>query len=70
MEDNGMGIPPEDLPRITEAFYRADKSRSRVKNGAGLGLALCSEICALHAGTMTIDSTEGAGTRVSITLKG
>jgi signal transduction histidine kinase len=70
VQDDGMGIPPEDLPRITEAFYRADKSRSRVKNGVGLGLALCNEICALHSGTMTIDSIEGAGTRVSITLKG
>jgi signal transduction histidine kinase len=70
VKDDGMGIPPEDLPRITEAFYRADKSRSRVKGGAGLGLALCNEICALHAGTMTIDSIEGAGTRVCVTLRG
>jgi signal transduction histidine kinase len=70
VEDDGMGIPKGDLPRITEAFYRADKSRSRAEGGAGLGLALCNEICALHSGTMAITSNEGAGTRVSITLKG
>ncbi|MDR1014345.1 MAG: HAMP domain-containing histidine kinase [Coriobacteriales bacterium] len=70
VKDDGMGIPEEDLPRITEAFYRADKSRSRAEGGAGLGLALCNEICALHSGTMDIESTEGSGTRVSVTLKG
>jgi signal transduction histidine kinase len=68
--DDGAGIPPKDLPRITEAFYRADKSRSRAQGGVGLGLALCNEICALHGGTMAIDSTEGAGTNVSVVLKG
>jgi signal transduction histidine kinase len=70
VEDNGAGIPCRDLPRITEAFYRADKSRSRREGGAGLGLALCNEICALHSGTMVIESTEGVGTRVNVTLKG
>jgi two-component system phosphate regulon sensor histidine kinase PhoR len=70
VEDDGAGIPSKDLPRITEAFFRADKSRSRAQGGAGLGLALCNEICALHGGTMTIDSTEGAGTRVSVVLRG
>jgi signal transduction histidine kinase len=70
VEDDGMGIPKKELPRITEAFYRPDKSRSRAEGGAGLGLALCNEICALHSGTMSIESDEGAGTRVSITLKG
>jgi two-component system phosphate regulon sensor histidine kinase PhoR len=68
--DDGAGIPPKDLPRITEAFYRADKSRSRAQGGAGLGLALCNEICALHGGTMTVNSTEGVGTRVDVVLKG
>jgi signal transduction histidine kinase len=70
VKDDGMGIPQGDLPRITEAFYRADKSRSRAEGGVGLGLALCNEICTLHAGAMTVDSTEGVGTRVSVTLKG
>jgi signal transduction histidine kinase len=70
VEDNGAGIPPDDLPRITEAFYRADKSRSRAEGGAGLGLALCNEICALHSGSMTIESTEGSGTRIAVVLKG
>jgi signal transduction histidine kinase len=70
VEDSGAGIPTKDLPRITEAFFRSDKSRSRAQGGAGLGLALCNEICALHGGTMTINSTEGVGTRVSVILKG
>ncbi|MDR2587756.1 MAG: HAMP domain-containing protein [Coriobacteriales bacterium] len=70
VDDDGAGIPREALPRITEAFYRADTSRSRAQGGAGLGLALCSEICTLHAGALNIESTEGAGTRVTAVLEG
>ncbi|MFQ9390118.1 MAG: ATP-binding protein [Coprococcus sp.] len=48
--DTGRGMKPEDLSRITEAFYRVDKSRSRAQGGAGLGLALCQAIAELHHG--------------------
>jgi len=68
--DAGKGVPPEELDRITEAFYMVDKSRSRAQGGAGLGLAVCSRIVALHGGTMDFESTVGSGTRVRIHLKG
>lgn len=68
--DNGRGMPREELDRITEAFYRVDKSRSRAQGGAGLGLALCSEIIALHQGDMAFESTPGKGTVVRVRLNG
>ena len=68
--DNGRGIPAVELERITDAFYRVDKSRSRAQGGAGLGLSLCSEIAALHNGTMTFDSVVGRGTIVTVELRG
>ena len=63
--DNGHGIPEKDLDRVTEAFYMADKSRSRQNGGAGLGLALCESIARLHKGKLTVESREGEGTVVS-----
>ncbi len=68
--DNGKGIPASELSKITDAFYRVDKSRSRAQGGVGLGLALCSEIVALHNGTMSFESAVGKGTVVTVTLKG
>ena len=68
MED--LGIPAAELGRITEAFYMVDKSRSRAQGGAGLGLALCERIVALHGGRLEIKSVEGKGTQVSVHLKG
>ena len=68
VRDTGKGIPPEELGRITEAFYMVDKSRSRAKGGAGLGLAICQEIVRLHRGTMEFRSTVGEGTTVRIFL--
>lgn len=68
--DNGRGIAPEDLKRITEPFYMADKSRSRAQGGAGLGLTVCQKIVELHGGTLHFASTLGQGTRVSVFLKG
>lgn len=68
--DTGRGIPKQEIRRITEAFYRVDKSRSRAQGGVGLGLALCGEIVKLHRGTMEIESIEGKGTSVLITLNG
>ncbi|MCM1194080.1 MAG: HAMP domain-containing histidine kinase [Butyrivibrio sp.] len=68
VQDYGVGIPEEELQRVTEAFYMVDKSRSRSKNGAGLGLALCVEILRLHESELWIDSTVGEGTCMSFVL--
>lgn len=68
--DNGRGIPKEEIQRLTEAFYRVDKSRSRAQGGAGLGLALCREIVRFHHGTLEFQSEPGRGTLVTVTLKG
>ena len=68
--DNGRGMEEKELARITEAFYRVDKSRSRAQGGAGLGLALCKQIVELHNGSIHFDSKPGAGTQVTATLYG
>ena len=68
--DNGRGMESAELNRITEAFYRVDKSRSRKQGGAGLGLALCKQIVELHQGSMKFISVPGTGTRVTVTLYG
>ena len=68
--DNGRGMEPGELSRITEAFYRVDKARSRSQGGAGLGLALCKQIVELHGGSLHYDSAPGKGTRVTVTLYG
>ena len=70
VSDSGCGIPPEDLPRVTEPFYMVDKSRARAQGGAGLGLALCRRITEAYGGTHTLESTPGRGTRVHVHLKG
>lgn len=66
--DNGQGMEKAELTRITEAFYRVDKSRSRKQGGAGLGLALCKKIVDLHSGTMSFNSLPGQGTCVTVEL--
>lgn len=66
--NTGPGISGEDLPRVFDQFYRADKSRSARSGGAGLGLALVKQIVRLHHGTVSIDSAPGAWTRVDILL--
>ena len=68
--DNGRGMEPEELTKITEAFYRVDKARSRSQGGAGLGLALCKQIVELHNGSIQFASAPGKGTRVTVTLYG
>ena len=68
--DNGRGMEEKELTRITEAFYRVDKSRSRAQGGVGLGLSLCNEIVRLHKGTMSFASRVGNGTCVTVELKG
>ena len=69
VEDEGIGIPPEEQRKITKAFYMVDKSRSRSKNGAGLGLALCEEILKIHHSALTIQSEQGKGSCIGFTLE-
>lgn len=68
VSDNGRGIAPENIKYLTEPFYREDKARSRRLGGAGLGLALCSEIAALHKTKLEFKSERGKGTTVSFKL--
>lgn len=68
VRDYGVGIPKEEQSKVTKAFYMVDKSRARSKNGAGLGLALCTEILLLHNSRLRIDSEPGEGTCISFVL--
>ena len=64
IKDNGKGIPPEELERITEAFYMVDKSRSRKQHGAGIGMALVSKIVEVYGAKMEIESDGKTGTQI------
>ena len=68
VEDTGTGIPAEDLPRLTERFFRVEKARSRALGGTGLGLAIVKHIVQAHDGALGIDSTLGRGTTVRVLL--
>lgn len=70
VKDEGVGIPKEEIEKITQAFYMVDKVRSRANGGAGLGLALCAEIVSAHRGKMRFESRLGEGTCVFIRMKG
>jgi two-component system phosphate regulon sensor histidine kinase PhoR len=67
VEDTGMGIPPQDLPRIFERFYRVDKARSRELGGTGLGLSIVKHLVEGHGGTVWAES-QGKGSRFVIRL--
>ena len=69
VEDHGRGIPEEELSKITEPFYRVDKSRARENGGSGLGLSICTMIARVHNSQLEIESCLGKGTKVWITLK-
>ena len=68
VRDEGEGITPENLPRLTERFYRVDSARSRKMGGTGLGLAIVKHIVERHRGELMIDSQIGNGTTVAFTL--
>jgi two-component system phosphate regulon sensor histidine kinase PhoR len=59
--DNGIGIPAEHIPRLTERFYRVDAGRSRGQGGSGLGLAIVKHAMQRHGGWLDVQSTEGKG---------
>lgn len=67
--DNGKGIPKEDLPKITEAFYMVDKSRARKNGGVGLGLSICQRIVKLHDAKIEFESEPEKGTTVSVWIQ-
>ncbi len=68
LQDNGYGIPEEDLPYIFERFYRADKSRNRLTGGSGIGLTIAKSIIEAHKGTIVAHSKEGYGSEFIISL--
>jgi two-component system phosphate regulon sensor histidine kinase PhoR len=68
VQDSGPGIAPEHLPRLTERFYRVDRSRSRETGGTGLGLAIVKHVAQRHGAELQIDSIVGNGSTFSITF--
>ncbi|UCD69283.1 MAG: phosphate regulon sensor histidine kinase PhoR [Betaproteobacteria bacterium] len=68
VKDNGIGIEPQHVGRLTERFYRADKSRSRETGGTGLGLAIVKHVSNRHQGQLEVDSWPGKGSAFSITF--
>ncbi len=68
VSDTGIGIAPEHLSRLTERFYRVDKSRSRETGGTGLGLAIVKHILLRHGGRLEISSEVGSGSTFSAVL--
>ena len=66
VEDNGIGIAPQHIARLTERFYRIDKGRSRATGGTGLGLAIVKHVLYQHEANLKIDSVEGVGSTFSM----
>ena len=67
VQDQGIGMTEETIQRACEPFWKADKARTRQHGGAGLGLSLCQRIAELHHGTLSFESSPGAGTKVTFT---
>ncbi|SDT24656.1 sensor histidine kinase [Actinoplanes derwentensis] len=68
VQDTGVGIPADDLPKIFDRFWRADQSRSRATGGSGLGLAITRKLVEAHGGTVAVHSTPGQGTVFTVDL--
>lgn len=68
VQDNGLGLAPDEIERVTERFYRAEKSRSRNQGGTGLGLSIVKHILAAHGASLRIESHVGEGSVFSFTL--
>jgi two-component system phosphate regulon sensor histidine kinase PhoR len=66
--DNGIGIPPKDLSRVFERFYRVDRSRSREMGGTGLGLSIVKHVAQVHGGAIDVTSTPGAGSKFRLKI--
>ena len=66
VSDDGCGMPPDIIDKVTQPFFRADKARSRRGGHAGLGLALAERVAQLHGARLFIESREGIGTTVSL----
>jgi heavy metal sensor kinase len=68
VEDTGIGIPPEHVPKVFDRFYRVDKARSREQGGTGLGLSISKSIAQAHGGSIELTSIPGHGTSCLVTL--
>ena len=66
--NDGAVIPPEDLSHVFDRFYRVDKARVRSEGGVGLGLSIAQEVAHQHGGTITVTSSESAGTTFTAAL--
>ena len=68
VQDTGIGIAAEHIPRLTERFYRVDRGRSSASGGTGLGLAIVKHVLSRHGGCVRIESSPGRGSTFSAAL--
>lgn len=68
VKDTGVGVRPEDVPRLFERFHRVEGTRARTHEGSGIGLALVQELARIHGGTISAESAHGVGTTFRVTI--